>query len=150
MYVPSLKFSDINPHDYDLSLDYEEHFLTRSFREAHLIKDFDYDLSLLDKKDFTKFIQISFEPEFLDLALKLQVRDLYMHKDLFHVFELFTKFVPCTENIASDYYCQGHISYLRIQVCEKPLFDNNGILLSSPGNTYKTYYKTYIRGLKRI
>lgn len=144
--LPSIKFPDPTLVDFEPVPNNEiEHFLTRSFRDALLlIKDFNYDLSLLDKRDFTKFIQISFEPEFLDLVLKLQVKDLYIYKDLFYVFESFTKFVPSIENIASDYYCHGHIGFLRIQVCEKPLFDDCGVLLSCQGgNTYKTY----IRGL---
>lgn len=125
----------------------EEHFLTRSFRDAHpLTEEFNYDLSQLDRRDLVNFIQIAFEPEFLRLASNLDVVDIYIYKDLFHIFELFIDFVPQIENVASDYYCHGHIGPLRIQVCEEPLFDNGGILLSSSsGSTYKTY----IRGIKR-
>lgn len=127
-----------------------DHYLTRDFRDANLlIKDFNYDLSQLDRRDLAEFIQKVFEPEFLDLVLKLQIRNLYINKDLFHIFKLFIRFVPNPKIINSVYYnCCGHIGFLQVQVCEKHLFDDDGILLSCPGGLN---YKTYLRldGLRK-
>lgn len=145
MYFPSFFSPDVHAN-YEV-----DHFLTRDFRDAQLlIKDFNYDLSQLDRRDLADFVQKVFEPEFLDLVLKLQIKNLYINKDLFHIFELFTRFVPNPKSdINSVYYnCHGHIGFLQVQVCEKPLFDDDGILLSCPGGLdYKTYLR--IDGLRK-
>lgn len=149
MKVPLIKFPEaklVEVPDYEIT-----HYLTRSFRDANLLlKDFDYDLSQLDRKDFTDFIQLVFEPEFLSLEQDLSARDLYISKDLFPIFKVFTKFVPILESKDSVYYnCCGHIDLLQIQVCEKPLFPKDGILLSClSGSDYKTYLR--IKGLDRM
>lgn len=126
-----------------------DHFLTRYFKDADLLlKDFNYDLSQLDRRDLTNFIQLVFEPEFLKLEQELLASDLYICKTLFPIFRSFTSFVPIPEYIDSVYYnCRGHIGLLRIQVCEKPLFDDDGVLLCCAGDSkYKTYLR--INGLK--
>ena len=151
MRVPLIKFPEVTLVDDGPVPDYEvDHYLTRSFRDAELlIKDFDYDLSQLDRADLTNFIQLVFEPEFLSLEQDLSARDLYISKDLFSIFRVFTKFVPISESKDSVYYnYYGHIGLLRVQVCEQPLFDDDGILLSCMGGSvYKTYLR--IKGLKR-
>lgn len=151
MRVPLIKFPEIKPVNDEPVPDYEvDHYITRSFRDAKLlIKDFNYDLSQLGRVDLTNFIQLVFEPEFLSLEQDLSARDLYISKDLFSIFRVFTKFVPISESKDSVYYnCYGHIGHLRVQVCEQPLFDDDGILLSCMGGyVYKTYLR--IKGLKR-
>lgn len=146
MKVPLITFPKAISPDYEV-----DHYLARSFRDADLLlKDFDYDLSQLDRKDFTDFIQLVFEPEFLSLEQDLSARGLYISKDLFPIFKVFTKFVPLPESKDSVYYnCYGHIDFLQVQVCEKPLFNKNGILLYCLGGSF---YKTYLRinGLERM
>lgn len=150
MKVPLIKFPEAKLVDDKPTPNHEvDHYLTRSFKDANLLlKDFDYDLSLLDRVDLTDFIQLVFEPEFLSLEQNLLARDLYISKDLFSIFRVFTKFVPISENKDSVYYnCYGHIGHLRVQVCEQPLFNDDGILLSCMGGyVYKTYLR--IKGLK--
>ncbi len=122
-----------------------KHPITEKFDLACvLIKSFIYDLSLLETKDVTQFIQVAFEPEFMDLVTKLGISYIYINKNLFRIFRLFSKFVPKIENIASDYYCAGHIGPVSVQVCEKYLFEDDWILFS----TGVTYYKTIIKGLE--
>ena len=145
MDMPSVVSFDkfvISPPYYEV-----EHFLTRDFRDAQpLIKEFNYDLSQLDKEDFTEFIQKVFEPEFIELEQGLTAIDIYISKALFPIFKLFTNFIPVAAEIIdinSIYcYCYGHIGSLGVQVCEKPLFDNDGILLNCLGGFN---YKTYLR-----
>lgn len=134
--------------EFEYSPNYEvDHFLTRDFRNAQpLIKEFNYDFSQLDKEDFINFIQLVFEPEFLKLEQGLTARDLYICKALFPIFKSFKNFVPISAAMAgtdSIYYnCRGCIDSLRILVCEKPLFDDDGILLNCLGDLN---YKTYLR-----
>lgn len=125
-----------------------DHFLTRYFRDANLLlKDFNYNLSQLDRRDLTNFIQLVFEPEFLKLEQELLASDLYIYKTLFPIFRSFTSFVPIPEYNSVYYNCRGHIGSLRIHVCEKPLFDDDGVLLCCAGDSkYKTYLR--INGLK--
>lgn len=144
MDIPSVVTLDefiYSPSGYEV-----DHFLTRDFRDAlSLIKEFNYDLSQLDKEDLTEFIQKVFEPEFIELEQGLTARDLYISKALFPIFKLFTNFIPVSAEIGdkSIYYnYYGHIDSLRVQVCEKPLFDDDGILLNCLGG-FK--YKTYLR-----
>lgn len=151
MDISSTISPKIKIDEFECSPNYEvDHFLTRDFRDANLLlKDFNYDLSQLDRIDLTNFIQLVFEPEFLKLEQELSAIDIYICKDLFPIFRSFTNFVPIPEDMDSVYYnCHGHIGLLRIQVCEKPLFNDDGVLLyCAGGSKYKTYLR--IKGLRK-
>lgn len=60
MDISSTISPKIKIDEFECSPNYEvDHFLTRDFRNAQpLIKEFNYDFSQLDKKDFTNFIQL--------------------------------------------------------------------------------------------
>ncbi len=150
-----MKLFDIN----DVKLELEDVFdtikytsdndawLTKKFKQSSpLIKHFDYDLSSLDKKDLTKFIQIALEPELTSLLQKLYTSNLYINRKLFHAtIEKFTTFVPsCDGTIASDWRNVGYIGFTKIQLCEKNFFNNEFILFSTENGAD---FNTFISGV---
>lgn len=110
-------------------------FLTQNFKKAiTYIKPFNFDLSQLDKRDFSNFIQIAFEPMFIDFLADLKVSNIYVHRELRPVFDACKRFVRSESNFASDYY--GHISFTHIHLIQKHVFDEDWILLLMPNATY--------------
>lgn len=127
----------------------EEHFLTQGFKKAiAYIQPFHFDLSQLDGRDFRNFIQIAFEPTFIDFITDLNVTNIYIHKKLRPVFDACKGFVWSGSNFASDYYHYGHIGLTHIQVCEQHFFDENYILFLM-GAVNSTYGKVGTSGLIR-
>lgn len=127
----------------------EEHFLTQGFKKAiTYIQPFHFDLSQLDRRDFRNFIQIAFEPTFIDFITDLKVSNIYINKELYPVFEACKGFVWSGSNYASDYYHCGHIGLTHIQVCEQHFFDENWILFLI-GAINSTYGKVGTSGLIR-
>lgn len=120
-------------------------FLTQNFKKAiTYIKPFNFDLSQLDKRDFSNFIQIAFEPMFIDFLADLKVSNIYVHRELRPVFDACKRFVRSESNFASDYY--GHISFTHIHLIQKHVFDEDWILLLMPNATYG---KVCISGLTK-
>lgn len=112
-------------------------FLTQNFKKAiTYIKPFNFDLSQLDKRDFSNFIQIAFEPMFIDFLADLKVSNIYVHRELRPVFDACKRFVQSESNFASDYYCYGRIGFTRIHLIQKHFFDENWILFLMPNVTY--------------
>lgn len=134
----------------DIICTYEkDHFLTRAFKEAiTYIKPFNFDLSQLDRRDFSNFIQITFEPMFIDFLADLKVSNIYVHRELRPVFDACKRFVQSESNFASDFYHYGHIGLTHIQVCEQHFFDENWILFLM-GAVNSTYGKVGTSGLIR-
>lgn len=134
----------------DIICAYEkDHFLTRAFKEAiTYIKPFNFDLSQLDRRDFSNFIQITFEPMFIDFLADLKVSNIYVHRELRPVFDACKRFVQSESNFASDFYHYGHIGLTHIQVCEQHFFDENWILFLM-GAVNSTYGKVGTSGLIR-
>lgn len=115
----------------------KDHFLTQGFKKAiAYTKPFHFDLSQLDRRDFSNFIQITFEPMLIDFLTDLKVSNIYIHRELRPVFDACKRFVQSESNFASDYYCYGHIGPTRIQLIQKHFFDENWILLLMPNATY--------------
>ena len=127
----------------------EEHFLTQGFNKAiTYIQPFYFDLSQLDGRDFRNFIQVAFEPTFMEFITDLQVSNIYIHKKLRPVFDACKNFVVSESNFASDYFHYGHIGLTHIQVCEQHFFDENWILFLM-GAVNSTYGKVGTSGLIR-
>lgn len=125
----------------------EEHFLTRGYNKAATyIKPFHFDLSQLDKHDFSDFIQIAFEPEFTKFLINLNITNIYINKELRPVFDACKEFVRSENNFASDYYRYGHIGLTHIHLCEKHFFDEDWILFLM-GSVNQVYGKVCTSGL---
>lgn len=115
----------------------EEHFLTQGFKKAiTYIQPYHFDLSQLDRRDFSNFIQIAFEPMFIEFLTDLNISNVYVHKELRPVFDACKRFVQSESNFASDYHCYGHIGFTRIHLIQKHFFDENWILFLMPNATY--------------
>lgn len=127
----------------------EEHFLTRGFNKAiTYIQPFCFDLSQLDKRDFSDFIKIAFEPEFTKFLTDFNITDIYINKKLRPVFDACRGFLRTRDIFASDYYRYGHIGLTHIHLCEKHFFDEDWILfLMGPVN--QVYGKVCTSGLIR-
>ena len=127
----------------------EEHFLTQGFKKAiTYIQPFHFDLSQLDKRDFSDFIQIAFEPKFIEFATALKISNIYIHKKLCPVFSACKGFRADGDHFASDYYHYGHIGLTHIHLCEKHFFDENYILFLM-GFVDSEYGKVGTTGLTR-
>ena len=127
----------------------EEHFLTQGFKKAiAYTQPFHFDLSLLDRCDFRNFIQVAFEPTFMEFLTDLNITNIYIHKKLRPVFDACENFFWSGSNFASDYYHYGHIGLTHIQVCEQHFFDENWILFLM-GAVNSTYGKVGTSGLIR-
>lgn len=127
----------------------EEHFLTQGFNKAiAYIQPFRFDLSLLDRRDFSDFIKIAFEPKFMEFLAHLDITNVYVHRELRPVFDACKNFVRSEGNFASDYYRYGHIGLTHIQVCNQHFFDENYILFLM-GAVNSTYGKVGTSGLIR-
>lgn len=127
----------------------EEHFLTQGFKKAiTYIQPFHYDLSQLDKRDFSDFIKIAFEPKFIEFATALNISNIYIHRELRPVFDACKGFVRTEGNFASDYYRYGHMGLTHIHICEQHFFDENWILFLM-GAVNSTYGKVGTSGLIR-
>ena len=115
----------------------KDHFLTRAFKKAIIyIKPFNFDLSQLDKRDFSNFIQIAFEPIFIEFLTDLKVSNIYVHRELRPVFDACKHFVQSESDFASDYYHYGHIGFTHIHLIQKHFFDEDWILFLMPNVTY--------------
>ena len=124
-------------------------FLTQNFKKAiTYIKPFNFDLSQLDKRDFSDFIKIAFEPKFIEFATDLNISNIYIHRELRPVFDACKSFVRIEDNFASDYYHYGHIGLIHIHLCEQHFFDENYILFLM-GHVNQTYGKVDTSGLIR-
>ena len=133
-----------NAHDTVIYVGYPDHWLKERFdNAAPLIKHFDYDLSLLDKKDIPNYIRMALEPEIISLIEKLKITDIYINENLYNVFEYFNEYTKVKGSQASDFSCEGHLGITDIQVCHKNYFDDNFILLHSYNGNY---YTTFIKG----
>ena len=127
----------------------EEHFLTYGFRKAiTYIQPFHFDLSQLDKRDFSDFIKIAFEPKFVELIKDLSITNVYVHRKLRPVFDACEYFVRSEGNFASDYYRYGHMGLTHIYICEQHFFDEDWILFLM-GAVNSTYGKVGTSGLIR-
>ena len=127
----------------------EEHFLTQGFKGAiTYIQPFHFDLSQLDKCDFSDFIKLAFEPDFTKFITDLNVTNVYVHRKLRPVFDACKGFVRSESNFASDYYHYGHIGLTHVQVCNQHFFDENWILFLI-GAVNSTYGKVGTSGLIR-
>lgn len=127
----------------------EEHFLTQGFKKAiAYTQPFHFDLSLLDRRDFSDFIKIAFEPKFMEFLAYLDVTNVYVHKKFRPVFDACKNFVRSENNFASDFYRYGHIGLTHIQVCEQHFFDEDWILFLM-GAVNSTYGKVGTSGLIR-
>ena len=112
-------------------------FLTQNFKKAITYEQpFHFDLSQLDRRDFSNFIQTAFEPIFIEFLVDLKVSNIYVHRELRPVFDACKHFVQSESNFASDYYCYGHISFTHIHLIQKHFFDEDWILLLMPNATY--------------
>ena len=115
----------------------KDHFLTQGFKKAiAYTKPFHFDLSQLDRRDFSNFIQTAFEPIFTEFLTDLKVSNIYVHRELRPVFDACKRFVRSESNFASDYYCYGHISFTHIHLIQKHFFDENWILFLMSNATY--------------
>jgi hypothetical protein len=127
----------------------KEHFLTQGFKEAMLyMQPFHFDLSQLDKRDFSDFIQIAFEPEFTKFLIDFNISNIYINKKLRPVFNACKNFVQSENSFASDYYHYGHIGLTHIHVCEQHFFDDDWILFLM-GFINQKYGKVCTSGLIR-
>lgn len=101
----------------------KEHFLTQGFNKAiTYIQPFHFDLSQLDRRDFSDFIKIAFEPKFIEFATALKISNIYINRELRPVFDACKGFVRTEDNFASDYYHYGHIDLTHVHLCEKHFF----------------------------
>ena len=140
-----LELKDI--HDNLTYTNDDEAWLTKKFKmSSPLIDHFSYDLSSLDDKDLTEFMQIALEPKLTELLQRLWTSDLYINRKLFHAtIEKFTTFIPCSDGtIASDWRNIGRIGSTKIQLCEKNFFDNEFILFSTENGAN---FNTFISGV---
>ena len=127
----------------------EEHFLTQGFKKAiTYIQPFHFDLTQLDRRDFSDFIKIAFEPRFIEFVTALNISNIYIHRELRPVFDACKGFVRSEDNFASDYYHYGHIGLTHIQVCNQHFFDENYILFLM-GFVNADYGKVCTSGLIR-
>lgn len=127
----------------------EEHFLTQGFNKAiSYIQPFHFDLTCLDRQDFSDFIKMAFEPKFIEFATDLNISNIYIHRELRPVFDACKDFVRSKNNFGSDYYRYGHIGLTHVHLCEKHFFDENWILFLM-GFVNQTYGKVGTTGLIR-